>query len=211
MIIKYCPSLFLWNENKEQKNLYMCIVCQFLFFFCNPIIIIIIMTTRKKETSVIGMLFQIQDLTINMASLTGVSREMAREDQNELIFMLAQATNSTWHQNVRLTIVDSNHNIQNQGIIFRNADGSVATMDNINNTKHLLVMPQHVSFFADDLDNVCGLIKLDESDVEWMAIVHNNNNTNYLLLRFPLSGKVHLISNAYGIRANPSRYNALHN
>lgn len=147
--------------------------------------------------SVKDLLFAILELNTNLATLTGASRELARQDRDQLVERLAQVAHSNWRNHVRLTIIDSNVKFHREDIVFRNADGSEASPEDMTAANHILVMPARENYSAAMLDDVAGLVKLDQDNVEWMPII---NNEKFLILRFS-SGRLYLISNSFGIRA----------
>lgn len=149
------------------------------------------------------VLFEIEKITNLLPSLTGHTRELARGDRDDLLNELTLITGSHWRSTgSRLTIVDTIGPSKWECITFRNADGSEATLHDVFNGSHILVMPDTCSFTADDIETNQGLVKLDEfggSKFEWMPIFAHPHR-KIIILRFS-SDRVYTISNSYSIRA----------
>lgn len=134
------------------------------------------------------LLLEIESINGSLPGLTGMTKVMARQDQDHLVEQLATITGSWW-RNARLTIMDSNAQFHNEGIVFRDADGLIVdeTFDG-----HVLVMPKGARFTEKDIIKNFDVVKLDHS-VDWMPI------KNFLIVK--IDDHLHLIHDLYGIRA----------
>jgi hypothetical protein len=153
--------------------------------------------TPDTQMSIDEILIQIQALNSSIVGLTGASRENAQQDRDVLVATLMQAAKTNWRSKVRLTIIDSNAKYHREDIVFRNTDGTEASPEDVVTAQHILVMPLRERYTVAQLDDLTGLIKLDQAEVDWMPII---NNQKFLILRFS-SGRLYVIANSYGIRA----------
>jgi hypothetical protein len=143
------------------------------------------------------LLLEIESINGGLSRLTGSTRERARQDRDDMVRRLAEVAKSNWHSRVRLTIMDSNAAFHREDIVFRNADGSLATTDDVCTGAHILVMPERETYSARDVDLLPGLVKLDQEGIDWMPII---SERKFLILRFA-TGRMFLISTSLGIRA----------
>ena len=157
------------------------------------------LSASDMANSVAPTLLAIQSMNSYIATLIGSQREQARQRRDQLLEELVQITRSNWRVHVRLTIMDSSAQFHqlSDGIIFRNTDGSIASPEDVCTAGHIMAMPDGAEYKAADIETTPGLLKLDQDDVEWIPIF---SDPKFLIIRFT-SGRLYLISNAYGIRA----------